>query len=159
MNIDAKIINFSFKNFKNMCWNFDGDYIESLDSFLYMPIFFFFFLSFFFLKKTFISFLIYFIYSIFLIPHIQPLTAPHPTPPPYPTLSPCGCPYPPLHMTSKLPGASSLLRVRCIISKWTQTWTFATVCVLGASYQLVYAVCLVVQCLWDLRGRGPFWLC
>jgi hypothetical protein len=52
---------------------------------------------------------------------------------------------------SKLPLASSLLRVRCIISEWTQTWKSSTVCVLGASYQLVYAVCSVVQCLRDLR--------
>jgi hypothetical protein len=50
-------------------------------------------------------------------------------------------PPPPPLLTSKLPGASSLLRVRCIISEWTQTWKSSTVCVLGASYQLVYAVC------------------
>jgi hypothetical protein len=37
-------------------------------------------------------------------------------------LSPCVCLHPPPHMTSKLPGASSLLRVMCIISEWTQTW-------------------------------------
>jgi hypothetical protein len=46
--------------------------------------------------------------------------------------------------------ASSLLKVRCIISEWTQTWKSSTICVLGASYQLVHAVCLVVQCLRDL---------
>jgi hypothetical protein len=34
------------------------------------------------------------------------------------------------------------LRVKCIISEWTQTWKSSTVCALGASYQLVYAVCL-----------------
>jgi hypothetical protein len=44
------------------------------------------------------------------------------------------------------------LMVRCIISEWTQTWQSSTVCVLGASYQLVYAAWLVVQCLKDLRG-------
>jgi hypothetical protein len=38
------------------------------------------------------------------------------------------------------------------ISEWTQTRKSSTVCVLWASYQLVYAVCLVVQCLRDLRG-------
>jgi hypothetical protein len=43
------------------------------------------------------------------------------------------------------------LRVRCIIFKWTHTQKSSTVCVLGASYQLEYAVCLVVQCLRDLR--------
>jgi hypothetical protein len=50
------------------------------------------------------------------------------------------------HQTSKLPGASSLLRVRCIFSEWTQIQQFSTVYVLGASYQLVYAAWLVVQC-------------
>jgi hypothetical protein len=30
--------------------------------------------------------------------------------------------HPQPHMTSKLPGASSLLRVRRFISEWTQTW-------------------------------------
>jgi hypothetical protein len=41
------------------------------------------------------------------------------------------------------------LRVRRIISEWTQIQQSSTLCVLGASYQLVYAVCLVVQCLRD----------
>ena len=107
--------------------------------------FFLFFFSFPFLIKLF--------YTIFHNPNptpIHPLTAPHPTPP-YP-LSLCGCPHHPLHLTSKLPGVSSLLRVRCIICEWTQTWKSSTVCVLGGSYQLIYAVCLVVQCLKDLRG-------
>jgi hypothetical protein len=36
---------------------------------------------------------------------------------------------PPPHLTSKLPGASSILRVRYIISEWTQTWQTSTVCV------------------------------
>ena len=40
-------------------------------------------------------------------------------------------PSPPPHLTYKLPGASSLLRVRCIISEWTQTPKSFTVCVLG----------------------------
>jgi hypothetical protein len=61
-------------------------------------------------------------------------------------------PLPPPHLTSNLPGASSLLRVRCFISEWTQTWKSSTICMLGASYQLVCAVCLVVQCLRDLRS-------
>jgi hypothetical protein len=52
-------------------------------------------------------------------------------PPHHPTLSPCGYPQSPPHLTSKLPGASSLLRVRCIISEWTQTWKSSTVCVGG----------------------------
>ena len=54
------------------------------------------------------------------------------------------------HLTSKLPMASSLLRVKCIISEWTQNRISSNVCVLGASYQLEYAVCLVVQFLRDL---------
>jgi hypothetical protein len=37
----------------------------------------------------------------------------------------------PPHLNSKRPGASSLLRVRCIVSKGTQTWKSSTVCVLG----------------------------
>jgi hypothetical protein len=73
------------------------------------------------------------------------VTVPHATPPPHPTPSPCGCPHP--HPTWPLNtlgppvswglGASSLNE---------QTWKSSTVCMLGASYQLVYAVCLVVQC-------------
>jgi hypothetical protein len=51
-------------------------------------------------------------------------------------------------------GASSLLRVRSIFSDWTQTWQFSSVCVLTASYQLLYAAWLVIQCLRDLRGPG-----
>lgn len=69
----------------------------------------------------------------------------------YTRLSPHGCPYPTLHLTSAYPGASSLLKVRCIISEWAQTLKSSTVCVLGPSYQLVYAACLVVWCLRDLR--------
>jgi hypothetical protein len=59
---------------------------------------------------------------------------------------------PPPHLTSKLPGASSLLRVRCIISEWTNTQKSSTACVLEGSYQLVYAACLVIKCLRDLGG-------
>jgi hypothetical protein len=55
-------------------------------------------------------------------------------------------------MTFKLPVASNFLMLRSIISEWTQTRKSSTVCVMGASYQLVYAVCLVVQCLRDLGG-------
>jgi hypothetical protein len=63
-------------------------------------------------------FLIYILQSIFQSPpSIHPLTAPHPTPPPHPTLSTHVCSHPPPHLTSKLPGTSSLLRVRCIISE------------------------------------------
>jgi hypothetical protein len=60
----------------------------------------------------------YFLHSIFYPTPapIHPPTVPYPTPPPYP-LSPRGYPYPQPHLTSKLPGASSLLRVKCIISE------------------------------------------
>jgi hypothetical protein len=95
-----------------------------------------------------ILFVIHFLHSIF---HSPPLsihhpTSPHPTPSLQPTPSPRGCSHPPPHLTSKLSGASSLLRVKCFISEWTQTWKSTTICVLGASYQLVYAACFVVQC-------------
>ena len=82
---------------------------------------------------------------------IHPLTAPHLIPPPH-NPSPSGCPHPQPYLTSKLPRASSLLRVRCILYEWTQTRKSPTVCVLGSSHQLVYAVCLVVHCLRDLGG-------
>jgi hypothetical protein len=59
---------------------------------------------------------------------------------------------PPANQTSKLPEASSLLRVRCIIYDWTQTQQSSAVYVLRVSYQLVDATWLVVRCLRDLRG-------
>jgi hypothetical protein len=72
---------------------------------------------------NFILFSIHFLYSIFHSPRsIHLLTAPCPTLP-HPTLSQHGCPHPlpPPHLTSKLTGASSFLRVRCFVSEWTQT--------------------------------------
>ena len=70
-------------------------------------------------------------------------------------------PTPP-HLTSDYPGASNLLRVRCIISEWSQTQQSSAVYVLVVSYQLVYAACLVFQCLRDLGGldylRQPVFL-
>jgi hypothetical protein len=91
-------------------------------------------------------FLIYVLHSMF---HFPPPPTPHPHP-----LSACSTSYTtsPLHLTSKPPGASSLFRIRFIISEWTQTQQYSIVCVLAASYQLVYAVCLVVQCLRDIQG-------
>jgi hypothetical protein len=86
-----------------------------------------------------ILFVIHFLHSP---PTLQLLHIPHLLPH---TPSPHGCPHPPPHLTSKLPGASSFLRVRCIISEWTHTRKSSTVCVLGASCQLVYAAWLVVQ--------------
>ena len=44
--------------------------------------------------------------QLFHMPHLLPTPLP-----------PRGCPHPPPHLTSKLPGASSLLRVMCIISE------------------------------------------
>ena len=62
-------------------------------------------------------------------------------------------PNPPLHLTSKFPRASSLLRVRCIISEWTQTQQSFSACVLVTSY---HAVCLVVQ-FWEVSGVQINW--
>jgi hypothetical protein len=100
---------------------------------------------------NFILFLIYF-YTPYSIPRpaIHPLSAPYPTPPPDPNLFPGEWSHSPPHLTSKFPGASSLLKVRCIVSEWTQTQKSSTICALGIAYQLVYAVCLVVHCLRDL---------
>jgi hypothetical protein len=50
-------------------------------------------------------------------------------------------------------GASSLLRIRCIFSDWTQSPQSSAVYVLGVD-MLVYAAWLVVQCLTDFRGPG-----
>jgi hypothetical protein len=61
-------------------------------------------------------------------------------------------------VTSKLPGASVLLRAKCFISEWTQIWKSSTVCVLGASYQLVYAVWW--SSVWKILGvqiNQDFW--
>jgi hypothetical protein len=63
---------------------------------------------------------------------IHPPTFPHPIHPCI-HLSPRGCLQPPPHLTSKLPGASSFLNIRCIIFEWTQTQESSTECVLGAS--------------------------
>ena len=105
----------------------------------------------FYLLFIFIMFIIYFLHSIFhsLTPHppsicstSQSSSIPHPI----------STKMPQPHLTSKPPGASSLLRVRCIISERTQTQKSSTVCALGASYQVMYAVCLVVHSLRDLSG-------
>jgi hypothetical protein len=116
---------------------------------------FFLYLTLFFIFITFIlffnTFKINFLHSIFYSP-------PHP-PSNYST-SHTSSSAPCLHVdvptptrpTSKHPESSSLLRVMCIISGWTPTWKSSTVCALGASYQLVYAVWLVVQCLRELGG-------
>ena len=112
-------------------------------------------LLFFYFSFSFLHFILLFIfYTPHFIPcpststlHLLHIPHLHPTPP----RLHMDAPFWP-HLTTKLPGTFSLLRVRCSISEWTQTWKSFTVCVLGVSYQLVYAVCLVVQCLRDLEG-------
>jgi hypothetical protein len=69
---------------------------------------------------------------------VSPWMSPPPTPP-------------------KLLRTSSLMKVRYIFSEWTQAQPSSTVYVLGDSYQVVYAACLMVQCLRDLGG--PDWDC
>ena len=64
-----------------------------------------------------------------------------------------------LHLTSQIPGASSFLKVRCIFSERVQTWQSSAVHVLGASYQLVHAAWLVVQCLRDHNSYCIFGWC
>ena len=61
------------------------------------------------------------------------------------------CPTP---QTSPLPGASRLLRGRCIFSDYTQNMQSSAMYVFGASYQLVYTAWLVVQYLRDLGVPG-----
>ena len=59
-----------------------------------------------------------FLHSIFYSPYPQSTLRLFYIPYLLPThLSLCGCPHPPPHLTSKHSGASSLLRVRCIISE------------------------------------------
>ena len=103
----------------------------------------------------FIYLLVYFTFHI-LFPTspcpIHPPTAPHPISPLHPPVSRWIFTTPPPLLTSKLPGSSRLLMARFFISEWTHTQQSSAVCVLVASYHPVYAACLVVQCLRDLRG-------
>jgi hypothetical protein len=47
------------------------------------------------------------------------------------------------------------LRVSCIISEWTQRDPSVLYCMcVGVLYQVVYAACLMVPCLRDLRRPG-----
>ena len=62
------------------------------------------------------------------------------------------------HQTSKLPGASSLSRVRCIFSDWTQTCQSSAIYVLGTSYQL----CMMPgwwSSVWEISGFQVNWDC
>jgi hypothetical protein len=109
-----------------------------------------------FLFSIFKIYLFIYFHSIFYSP-IHPLTVLHPILPPHLPVSMWMSSLPP-HLTSKLSGASSLLRVRFIIFEWTKILKSSTVCVLGASYQPQYGACLVVQCLRDL-GAQINWDC
>ena len=87
--------------------------------------------------QTLFFYLIYFFYlhSRFLSPPGQPSDSS--------TSQTSSHTHPPLHQTSPLPGASSLLRVRCIFSDGTKTRQSSAVYVLGTLYQLLYAASLV----------------
>jgi hypothetical protein len=60
-------------------------------------------------------------------------------------------PTTPPHQDSPFPGTSSLLRVKCIFSHWTQTRQFSAVYMSGTFGQLIYDAWLVAQCL---RSQG-----
>jgi hypothetical protein len=102
---------------------------------IFFSFLFFSFLFFSFLFFSFLFFYLIFFFTLQIFPLlVHPPTVPHhiPPPPPYPVsmmMSPP--PHPQLHQISKLPGNSSLLRVRCIFSDITQTWQSSAVYVLG----------------------------
>jgi hypothetical protein len=112
-----------------------------------------------FLVYSFACNIFFFNFNLFLIYFLHSYSIPHP---PLSTLwllhVPNLLPNPPcLHMDAPTHHPTWPLNslgppVSCIISEWTQTRNSCTVCVLGASYQLVYAVFLVVQCLRNLWG-------
>lgn len=92
---------------------------------------------------TFLSlqfFLIFlFFYTLYFIPPLfHHPTVPHPILPPHAPLPTWMFPSP-APPTCKLHGVSSLLRFRFIISECSQNQQPCTVCVLGPTYQLVYA--------------------
>jgi hypothetical protein len=67
-------------------------------------------------------------------------------------------PYPHPQQTCKLLGASRLLRVRYIISEWTQTRQSSTICVLGASISW----CILPgwwSSVWEISGVQVNWDC
>jgi hypothetical protein len=62
------------------------------------------------------------------------------------------------HLTSKHPGVSRLLRVRCIFSEWTKTRKCSTVCVLGPHIRW----CMLPVCwssVWEVSGVQINWDC
>lgn len=62
--------------------------------------------------------------------------------------SPSGCPKPSLQpQTSQFLGATSLCRISCIFSDWTQSKQPSAEDIYIYIYQLVYAACCVNQCL------------
>ena len=115
----------------------------------------FYFILFYFILFYFILFycIVFFTLQILFPPHGPPLdcyTSHTSSPPPVatrmsspPTLLP--------HMTSK--GASSLLKIRCIIPDWTQTHQSSAVYLLGTLNHLAYSDCLEIQCLRDRGSR------
>lgn len=64
-------------------------------------------------------------------------------------------PYHPHHHTSKLPVASSLLRIMCTFSELTQTW-YPLLYVLWVWSQLVYDPCLVTN-VWEISQVQVSW--
>ena len=92
----------------------------------------------------------------FPLPLIHPPVFPHPIPPSHPLSM--WMSLPPPYLTSKHPGVSSLLRVTCIISGWTQTWQSSTVCVLGASYHW-YMLPVWWSSVWEILGAQINWDC
>lgn len=92
-----------------------------------------------------------FFYNSLVIPLlVYPLAFPHPIPPPlslreYFLL---------LHQTSPFLVSPSFLMVRCFFCHWGKTRKSSSAYVLGVSWLLVYAACLVHQGLTDLGGPG-----
>jgi hypothetical protein len=103
-----------------------------------------------------ILFLIYVLHFIFHSPPTHPSTfllfhIPHLLP------TPLGFHVDALpHSTSKLPGDSSLLRIRCIISEWTQTRKSYTVWVLGSHIRW-YKLSVWWSSVWQILGFQIDW--
>ena len=100
--------------------------------------------------------LINFLRSIVYHP-LHPPSFLHPIAPPD-TLSLHGCSHTPPHMISKLPGASTLLRVRCSISEWTQTWLSSTLLCWGSHISW----CMLPgwwSSVWEMSGIQINWGC
>lgn len=110
--------------------------------------FFFSFLHFFFNFWMLNFYLIIFLHPRFYCSPIRPSECSHPMPPPDPPFSKMIIlPHNPLPQHNmKLPGASNLLKVRCIFSVWKQTQHFSAVYVLG--WQSHMSWCML-PCWWS----------